>query len=116
MPAALWGHQACGVAPTVLIDIERKALACAAFTYSGRCRYVGLMLSYGPHLMPSAVIIRETIREWMAIVHKHILEEGTANTIAAAWNRTAKKLIGLSSPKLTSHIQGVMSNVIVILI
>ena len=65
--------------------------------------------------MPVSVIIRENVREWMAVVFKHITEEHTSENIAKVWQDTVTELATLAPAKLTTHIKGVLSNIVTLL-
>ena len=53
LPAAIWGHQACGIWPSVMLDSERIAAHCVGITPQGRRRTTCLNIFYGQYSLIS---------------------------------------------------------------
>ena len=68
LPAATWGHPACGITPTRIVQLERDALDACGLTKSGRCRSTGLVLHYGLMGTPMARLLRDTFFNWCQVV------------------------------------------------
>ena len=66
LPADIWGHQGCGLAPSHIIAIERDSLRCTGIG-TGYCRTIALRVFYGPYTTPYARITKELVIAWFRV-------------------------------------------------
>ena len=115
--AATYGHAACGITPSQLLQLEIQAANCTGITRAGRCRTLALVVAYGRYSTPSARMILETITAWIATVRR-FLQTSTADDLRNAWIKARSEIIIARKEKPVSMAgtRGIMSNVISMLL
>ena len=108
-----WGHQACGVSESAIIQLERDALSSTGISPAGRCRTISLCTAFGVLGTPRARIIRDTFREWFCIV-RSFTDVCQIRLLMDAWTSAISSLA--STPASCRKVRGLLSNVICILL
>jgi hypothetical protein len=109
---ATWGHQAFAISEIKMKELEGDALACSGLKPAGRCRTLGLLVSYGMQGTPRARVVRESMRAWIALLANATPSE--ILNIRVVWPKARDYM--LSHKCRINTVARVMSNILHILI
>ena len=109
--ASTWGHQATSLPDNIILKMERDAISCSGITPAGRCRTIGLIVSYGIMGTPKARVARESITAWFQILKN--LNSKEMGDLRKAWDKAS---IALTNDPKMKNVHGFMSNIIMILL
>ena len=117
LPAATFGHAACGLSRAQIESLEMQAANCSGITKPGRCRTLALVLAYGRYGTPLARIIHETTTAWFNTLCDY-LSRGNHIDVIRAWSKAHKTLKNSRKNAEYSNAgtRGLMSNVISMLL
>ena len=109
--ASTWGHQGTSISNSMMVELERRALAATGIKPAGRCRAISLIVAYGVQGTPRSRIVRESLRVWFDVLRN--IKPSVLGDLRLAWAKARDLLI--KEPK-DIHVKGVMSNLILLLI
>ena len=103
--ASVWGHPACGLSVSMMIQLERRAANSTGVRAEGRCRHMTLTACYGYRGHPKARIFRETFKIFFQVL-QFFQKAGDFPLLSRAWEK-AKNAIGTSAD-IRGHLSTVL--------
>ena len=111
-PAALWGLEGPGLAPTTLKKLKALVVGMSTAKYPGGCATSAIRIGLGEAADPALHGRLQLFREWLHVGSE--LEEGQKDALNLAWSR----LVGVirRSPRPWAQVKGTISATIAALL